>query len=163
MPSPMASTSSDPSVDVCERRRWHPAAVVAAIIVVALGLRTAAPSPPSHDEADKDIESEGGIPVAFVGESEYLEVGESGSYETGESLNDAARSVLERYRQEEGASLVESGYLDLLGKVWSCTVKGQGWVDTCIVREGEGAASCTVCVISMNQEEWEESYEQDLP
>lgn len=95
------------------------------------------PSDGSGEEASRTFSVEGGLPSV-------------------------ARSVLEGYRDDEGTALVRAGYVDLLGRVWSCTVRGQGWVDTCIVQESDGSGECRVSVIRLEVDEWEESYDQEM-
>ena len=65
-------------------------------------------------------------------------------------LPEVATGVVEGYRDQGSCVLVRSGYLDMFGKVWSCTVSGDCWVDTCLVSEGEGA--CVVLTVRMEAE-----------
>jgi len=57
------------------------------------------------------------------------------------ALEEAASECLRSYQGQEKAVLVSAGYLDLLGRVWGCTVQGDGWVDVCVVRADEGGGS----------------------
>lgn len=79
------------------------------------------------------------------------------SYDSELDLADEATRLLEEYQEKGSCLLMEAGYLDLLGNVWTCTVQGAGWVDVCVVSEAEGTGS-TVRVIRMDVDEWRESY-----
>lgn len=70
------------------------------------------------------------------------------------SLPAEARHVLEVARDRQPCVLVDSGYLDLLGNVWSCTVQGDGWVEVTVVRDGEREGACEVATVRMDAEEW---------
>lgn len=49
--------------------------------------------------------------------------------------------VLEGYRLRGDCIVAQAGYLDLSGKVWGCVVQGAGWVDLCVIREGDEGGS----------------------
>lgn len=83
------------------------------------------------------------------------ELGEVCEYELDEGLQVSASDLLESYGASGTCSLMRAGYLDLSGKVWSCTVLGEGWVDTCIVRETD-AGGCTVYIVRGESDRWEE-------
>lgn len=64
-----------------------------------------------------------------------------------EGLPQAAATLLETYRDEGGAMLVTSGYLDLRGMVWGMVATGEaGWVDVAFVYAGESDSTATVRV-----------------
>ena len=78
-------------------------------------------------------------------------------------LVDAASGVLGEYRDAEAFSLVQSGYLDLLGNMWGCVVASEsGWVELVLVdaRDGgthgnggeEGDVGCALTVVRLGQE-----------
>ena len=71
---------------------------------------------------------------------------------TGE-LADVATGELEAYEEQGNVVLARAGYLDLTGDVWSCTVLGPGWVDTCVVSEDEDSGGCTVVRVRMAPDE----------
>lgn len=50
------------------------------------------------------------------------------------------------YRDEGDCLLRHAGYLDLLGNVWGCVVQGPGWVDVCVVSQGENVSQSVVRV-----------------
>ena len=62
--------------------------------------------------------------------------GPSRSWEA-ESLEEGASQLLGEYAQDSACVLVQSGYLDLQGRVWGCVVTGQGWADICVVKQGD--------------------------
>lgn len=57
------------------------------------------------------------------------------------ALEEAASECLRRYQEQGEAVLASAGYLDLLGRVWGCTIQGDGWVDVCVIRSDEGGGS----------------------
>ena len=68
-------------------------------------------------------------------------------------LVDVATAEIEVYEEQVGVVLARAGYLDLTGDVWSCTVLGPGWVDTCVVSEDEDSGGCTVVRVRMAPDE----------
>lgn len=70
-------------------------------------------------------------------------------------LVDAATEVLEQARDQHKCVLVDSGYLDLTGSVWSCTVVGEGWVEVTVVRSRNSGETSEVTTIHMDAKEWE--------
>lgn len=72
-------------------------------------------------------------------------------------VQQVASRLLASYRDAGDCVLASSGYLDLFGSVWGCVVRGDGWVDICIVSEaGEGSAS-EVRVMRLTEDEVTES------
>ena len=69
-------------------------------------------------------------------------------------LYEEASAVLERARDAQPCVLVDSGYLDLLGNVWSCTVQGDGWVEVTVVREREQGKGSDVTTVRMDADAW---------
>ncbi len=65
-----------------------------------------------------------------------------------------AQSVLSSYRERGGCVLARAGYVDLMGRVWSCTVQGDGWVDVVVVRSGEEGGGSVVTTARMRRDEW---------
>ncbi|MCH4180166.1 MAG: hypothetical protein PHR15_03855 [Atopobiaceae bacterium] len=84
-------------------------------------------------------------------------VGDVTRWESADDVGAAASALLEGYRDGSvPAVLVQAGYLDLLGDVWGCTVRGPAWVDVCLVAEAGGGSS--VRVLRMEVDRWEELY-----
>jgi hypothetical protein len=84
-------------------------------------------------------------------------VGDVTRWETADDVGAAASALLEGYRDGSvPAVLVQAGYLDLLGNVWGCTVRGPAWVDVCLV--AEAAEGSSVRVLRMEVARWEELY-----
>lgn len=79
----------------------------------------------------------------------------TGSWKSGQALEDQAQALLADYRDEGRCVLAQAGYLDLAGRVWSCVVAGDGWVDLCVVRASEDGGS-DVSVQRMEASAWEE-------
>lgn len=70
------------------------------------------------------------------------------------ALPEEARSVLEGYRDGGGCVLVQSGYLDLFGRVWSCTVSGGTWVELQVLREVPDGEGTEVVSVRMDADSW---------
>lgn len=64
-------------------------------------------------------------------------------YESGRSVVDEGAGVLERYEARGDCVLAHAGYIDLSGRAWACIVRGGGWVEICVVREGP-SGGCSV-------------------
>lgn len=82
-------------------------------------------------------------------------------YESAEPIQQAASALLEGYRDSGDAALAHAGYVDLLGRVWSCTVRGRSWVDVCFVRQLDDERS-EVEVIRMDVDDWKDAYEGEF-
>lgn len=78
------------------------------------------------------------------------------SYETQEDLTHTATDVVCRYRDEETCVVRSAGYLGLLGNTWSCVMEGPGWVDLCVVLQGEHG--CVVKTARLEASAWKEMY-----
>ena len=61
--------------------------------------------------------------------------------ESDRSLAEEGERVLEDYRLRGDCIVAQAGYLDLSGKVWGCVVQGAGWVELCVIREGDEGGS----------------------
>ena len=79
------------------------------------------------------------------GVSEYaldlLEGAEVAQRRSERALVDEGERVLEGYRLRGDCIVARAGYLDLSGKVWGCVVQGAGWVELCVIREGDEGGS----------------------
>ena len=79
------------------------------------------------------------------GVSEYaldlLEGAEVAQRRSERALVDEGERVLEGYRLRGDCIVAQAGYLDLSGKVWGCVVQGAGWVELCVIREGDEGGS----------------------
>ena len=71
-------------------------------------------------------------------------------------LAEEAQTILVDYRQRKDCVLVHAGYVDLVGRAWSCVIQGDGWVDICVVRETDEGGS-QVSVSRIENSMWEES------
>ena len=84
-------------------------------------------------------------------------------------LPDAAAALLAEYGAEPGTLLARSGWLDLVGRVWGCVVMGPGWVDVCLLSDGQSDGQSDgwtrVKTLRMEVSEWRDSYagEQEAP
>lgn len=66
---------------------------------------------------------------------------------------EVAAELLEERREQGGCVLAHAGYLDLLGGTWGCVLQGNGWVELCLVTEGEEGAGCDVLTWRMRASE----------
>lgn len=101
-------------------------------------------SEPTCDLGKGESEDVGGLvsselAARSLGEDVHSTVSEQS--ESGD-MSDVARSVLGRYR-EDTCLLISSGYVDMMGAVWSCVIQGADWVDICVVKREEERV-CTV-------------------
>ena len=54
------------------------------------------------------------------------------------------KRLLERYRGRGDCVVAQAGYLDLGGRTWGCVMQGEGWVELCVVQEGDEGGSTVV-------------------
>ena len=87
-----------------------------------------------------------------------IEQGTVATYSSEKGLQDTARALLQNYQQTNECVLVRSGYLDLFGKTWSCTVSFGNAVEVCFVTEDTNGQKCEVKVLRMEESQWEEVY-----
>ena len=144
---------------------------ILALVLVSLLARRSSPLPGGLPDQADDVSSaptagddrssayDGATGTAEPGDSEDL--GNTTSYIADGDLPTVASGLLGRYRDEGEGVLTQAGYLDLLGRVWSCTVKAPDWVDVCVVSEGAEQGSCDVRVLRMDVESWERSYGEE--
>ena len=88
---------------------------------------------PPEGDAEADAASGSALPAEALDAA-----AEQGSVAVAWSANEAlphvAATLLEAYRDEESATLVTSGYLDVRGMVWGMVATGEaGWVDIAFV------------------------------
>ena len=69
-------------------------------------------------------------------------------------MREEALSLLSSSRSAGDCVLVRAGYVDLMGRVWSCTVQGDGWVDVCVVRPDGAGDGSAVTTVRMRGDEW---------
>ena len=132
------------------------AVAACAVVLVALGMATLAvlgtPGTPGADAGTDERESsspEGEGDAAPSGG--WLPEGAELATRSSElSLEEEGSRVLERYRARGDCVLAQAGYLDLTGRVWGCVVQGDGWVEVCLVEEGDDGGGCSVSVVRMD-------------
>ncbi|MDY4691888.1 hypothetical protein ACQQ9Y_03680 [Atopobiaceae bacterium SGI.236] len=73
--------------------------------------------------------------------------------ESEKDIESCATDVLAGYRDARDCVLVRSGYLDLSGSVWSCTVRHHEGVEICFVCQRADGGS-DVRVLRMEESEW---------
>ena len=73
--------------------------------------------------------------------------------ESEKDIESCATDVLAGYRDARDCVLVRSGYLDLSGSVWSCTVRHREGVEICFVCQRADGGS-DVRVLRMEESEW---------
>lgn len=89
---------------------------------------------------------DGPDPLPDVGETQGFT---STSYVVTQDLPSAVSDLVARYEAGQPCLLRRAGYLDLFGEVWGCLVQGPGWVDLCVVQQGEEEEKSEVQVIRM--------------
>ena len=94
-------------------------------------------------------------PVAI----EKTEQGTVSTYSSHKGLQDTAYALLQRYRESKNCLLIRSGYLDLFGNTWSCTVSFGNAVEVCFVVEEQDSQECEVRILRMEESQWEEVYD----
>lgn len=127
-----------------------------------------AADPRREDASEKGTSSAGSVPGGEVGGAaaslatfmDILERGDvqdaiekastSVSWKESRGIVEAARGVLEVYREVESVDLVTSGYVDLAGNVWAALLSdGKGWVDMVTIEAGESDEGSTVTVVRL--------------
>ncbi len=68
------------------------------------------------------------------------------------SVEEGASQLLDKYAQDSACVLVQSGYLDLQGRVWGCVVMGESWADICVVKQGDSNKTARVLCWRIDQE-----------
>ena len=68
-----------------------------------------------------------------------------------------AQSILQTYQARQDCVLAQVGYLDLCGKVWSCTTCGKGWVDIVFVSQKQND-QCEVKTVHLTAQQWASRY-----
>lgn len=128
------------------------------------------PSYGAEGECDVEIVSRLTVPEVCAANG-VLESTASGGlgvrarWRVGAPLPEAARSVVEQYRDAGSVDLAFDGYVDLFQKVWGCVVQGgEGWVEVVLVdergggseggeRDGGGDGACSVTVVRLGGED----------
>ena len=123
----------------------------AALALASLSART--------DGAPGGAPAEGGAPEEGAAEAIDGALDETGvtsrrSERAGEGdVAEVAAELLEERREQGDCVLACAGYLDLLGGTWGCVLQGNGWVELCLVTEGEEGAGCDVLTWRMRASE----------
>ena len=134
---------------------------------VATGSGDAGPQAGSEPDANPSggadaTGDEGAIGLSTEGLTESSQDGVSVQVVPGE-VEQVATRLLSSYRDTGGCVLAYSGYIDLTGSVWACTVQGDGWVDVCVIGNLDDG-SCELSVLRMDRDEmWELLADQDAP
>lgn len=84
--------------------------------------------------------------------------GEGGSHvlaHGSRGVPEVAGALLGGYREQGCCVLVSAGYADLFGRVWTCVVQGDGWVDVCEL-SATADGGCREAVTRMEAREWRE-------
>lgn len=109
---------------------------------VALASQWVGAEAPQGGGADDEIRLDA---VVEEGTSSYaldlLDGAACSRRESDHPLPEEGERVLEGYRLRGDCIVAQAGYLDLSGKVWGCVVQGAGWVDLCVIREGDEGGS----------------------
>lgn len=106
------------------------------------------------DQASRGVRDDGSDPEGDAGSqgvsSELPQGGGAARTLVEGDVVQVATDLLVSYRAQGSCVLAHAGYLDLLGNVWGCVVRGDQWVDVCIVRRRDGA--CQVDVTRLDAE-----------
>lgn len=70
--------------------------------------------------------------------------------ESKESIQDEAEHTLKKYYLERNCALVYSGYLDLMGNVWTCLVHGGTWSEIVTISDYGDVRRISTCRFSAN-------------
>ena len=73
-----------------------------------------------------------------------------------ERLEQAACDALSTYKEQRDCVLVRAGFIDLLGNVWSCTVRGGDWVEIKVMSSLGDDAGTEVLTVRMDARVWQE-------
>lgn len=113
--------------------------LVAGLVAALLGTTGGAPRDEGGSAAPPldALGDEGVSEYAF----DLLEGAEMAQRRSERTLVDEGERVLEGYRLRGDCIVAQAGYLDLSGKVWGCVVQGAGWVELCVIREGDEGGS----------------------
>ena len=82
----------------------------------------------------------------LTSESEKSEQGVAG--QPGEKTQ---RPVDISYEGRGDSIPIFSGYLDVLGNVWSCIFQGSGWVDICLISDEGSSRKVAVCHVTTQE------------
>lgn len=64
-----------------------------------------------------------------------------------------AADLLEERRGQGDCVVSRAGYLDLFGGAWACVLQGSGWVEVCVVAEGDAGTGCSVVTWELRAED----------
>lgn len=73
-----------------------------------------------------------------------------------ERLEQAAYDALSTYKARRDCVLVRAGFIDLLGNVWSCTVRGGDWVEIQVMTSLGDDVGTEVLTVRMDARTWQE-------
>lgn len=161
MPSPVASGRSRSGMGqgghgrLTRHRAWVLVGMLV-VVVLALVARVTLMRPGAEGEAgiaSQSSNSDGKPATPAPGDVDDPQ--RTGSWKSERTLGQQAQKLLADYRDEGRCVLTQAGYIDLAGRVWSCVVTGDGWVDLCVVRANEDGGS-DVSVQRMEASSWEE-------
>lgn len=142
-----------------ERHRRRHQLALAALAVVLTALVVVGLCAVRGDGADDALGPAGGnVGSAWDGSHDGLVEREVGPgrmsvRKSEKDIESCATDVLTGYRDARDCVLVRSGYLDLSGSVWSCTVRHREGVEICFVCQRADGGS-DVRVLRMEESEW---------
>lgn len=138
-------------------------------LLIILSLHWLRKTTPMHNTNETSVSSElvneDDASLGTLISTEMTSRGAISTYSSDKGLQDTAHALLQNYREAENCLLIRSGYLDLFGNTWSCTVSFGNAVEVCFVSEDQGGKKCEVKVLRMEESQWEEVYggDQALP
>ena len=128
-------------------RRWG--ALVAALLVLAgalslVALRVSAGSKTDVERLAEDSVRALSESVETPLAEPVLEGARVSRSESDLGVVEEGKRLLERYRGRGDCVVAQAGYLDLGGRTWGCVMQGEGWVELCVVQEGDEGGSTVV-------------------
>ena len=73
------------------------------------------------------------------------------TWESTKSFQEVGEELLRSYEERGDSIPMFSGYLDVLGNVWSCIFQGSGWVDICLVSDEGSSRKVAVCHVTTQE------------
>lgn len=73
------------------------------------------------------------------------------TWESTKSFQEVGEELLRSYEGRGDSIPIFSGYLDVLGNMWSCIFQGSGWVDICLISDEGSSRKVAVCHVTTQE------------
>lgn len=73
------------------------------------------------------------------------------TWESTRSFQEVGEELLHSYEERGDSIPVFSGYLDVLGNVWSCIFQGSGWIDICLISDEGSSRKVAICHVTTQE------------